>query len=120
MFDKTKNKSTGNEGEGIATQFLVERGYKILERNLRLFCGEIDVLAEKDKKIIIVEVKTVRGTGFGLAQDLVRYKKQEKLRTLAKALEQQYPKRTIQVDVIGVDYSDRENPIIEHIENAVN
>ena len=66
-----------------------------------------------------MEVKTVRGGGFGLAQDLVRYKKQEKLRNLARVLTQEYPKRTIRIDVVGVDLSDPENPAIEHLESAV-
>jgi Holliday junction resolvase-like predicted endonuclease len=67
------------------------------------------------RSIVLVEVKTVSGSGFGGAVDLVRYRKQLKLKTLARALEQEYPKRTIRIDVVGVD-GDR----INHIENAVN
>jgi putative endonuclease len=119
MFDKTKNKSTGNLGEDMAAEYLLNKGYKIIERNLRLFCGEIDILAGDKKTIVVVEVKTVRGSGFGLPQDLVRYKKQLKLKLLARALSQEYPESTIRIDVIGVDYSDIE-PKIEHIVNAVN
>ncbi|MFA6963260.1 MAG: YraN family protein [Patescibacteria group bacterium] len=118
MFDKTKNKSTGNAGEDAATEFLRRKGYKIIDRNLRLFCGEIDILAEYKKVIVIVEVKTVRGAGFGLAQDLVRFAKQNKLRLLARAIAQKYPGRMLRIDVIGVDYSSGE-PKIEHLENAV-
>ena len=118
VFDKTKNKSTGNRGEQEAADFLIGEGYKILERNLRLFCGEIDILAEHKKTIVIVEVKTVRGEGFGLAQELVRYKKQQKLRLLGRAIEQQYPGRDLRIDVIGVDFSSGESKI-EHIVNAV-
>ena len=118
-MNKTRNKSTGNEGEEAAAGFLVKLKYKILGRNINLKFGEIDILAEDKKTIVIVEVKTVRGEGFGLAQELVRYKKQEKLRLLAPALSQQYPDRTIRIDVIGVDYSSGE-PKIEHIINAVN
>lgn len=119
MFDKTKNKSTGDEGEQIAVDHILKLGYKVIERNLRLFCGEIDILAEDKKTIVIVEVKTVRGSGFGQAQDLVRYKKQEKLRLLGRAIEQQYPNRSIRIDVIGVHlYEDP--PRVEHLINAVN
>ena len=114
MFDKTKNKSTGDEGEQEAARYLGQKGYKIIGRNVKLFCGEIDILAEYKKAIIIVEVKTVRGGGFGLAQDLVRFAKQNKLRTL----QQEYPNRMMRIDVIGVDYSTG-TPAIEHIENAV-
>lgn len=119
MYDKTKNKSTGNLGEDTATEYLINKGYKVLARNLRLFCGEIDILAQDKKIIVLVEVKTVRGSGFGLAQELVRYKKQQKLKLLGRALEQQYPNSTIRIDVIGVDFSSGE-PTIEHLINAVN
>lgn len=117
-MDKTKNKSTGNLGEDLAAEFLLKLGYKIVERNLRVTFGEIDILAEDKKTIVIIEVKTVRGEGFGLAQELVRYKKQEKLKLLGRFMEQQYPKRSIRIDVIGVDISGVE-PKIEHLVNAV-
>jgi putative endonuclease len=119
MFDKTKNKSTGNVGEDLATNYLIENKYKILERNLRLSVGEIDILAEVRGIIVIVEVKTVKGSNFGLAQDLVRFKKQNKLKLLASAISQLYPKRTLRIDIIGIDMSGDE-PHIEHLENAVN
>lgn len=118
-FDKTKNKSTGNLGEDLAANYLVKQGYKVLERNLSLSFGEIDILAQQGKNIVIVEVKTVRGSGFGLAQELVRFKKQKKLLLLGKCIVQQYPNSPIRIDVIGVDFSSGD-PKIEHIENAVN
>lgn len=118
-MNKTKNRNTGNLGEDIAAKYLENKGYKILERNYELFLGEIDILAKDRKTIVIAEVKTVRGAGFGLAQELVRYKKQNKLRNLARALEQEHPKSTVRIDVIGVDLSDPSNPEVEHIENAV-
>ena len=118
MFNKTQNKSTGNIGENIAADYLARQGYKILERNLVLPVGEIDILAQKKEIIIIVEVKAVRGAGFGLAQELVRYKKQQKLKLLGRAIEQKYSNRPIRIDVIGVDMRGEE-PKIEHLVNAV-
>jgi len=117
-FNKKDNKITGNFGEDAAAAYLEKKGFKILGRNINLFCGEIDIFAEKGKLLVIVEVKTVRGSGFGQAQDLVRYAKQNKLRLLASAIEQKYPDRPIRIDVIGIDYSG-EKPQIEHIESAV-
>ena len=109
------NKFTGNRGEDIAAGFLEKNGYKILERNLTFTFGEIDILAEAPTKtIVIVEVKTVSGSGWGSAHDLVRYKKQKKLKLLALAVEKEYPGCDIRIDVIGID-GDK----IEHIENAV-
>lgn len=117
-FNKSKNKSTGNEGEDIAAQYLEDKGYKIIDRNVVLPYGEIDILARQKNSIIIVEVKTVRGAGFGTAQDLVRFKKQNKLRLLARGIVQQYPSKTVRIDVVGVDLTESP-PVIEHIESAV-
>jgi len=119
-INRKENKSTGNRGEELAAEFLVGLGYKILERNLRLLVGEIDILAQSGRTIVLVEVKTVRGGGFGLAQELVRFKKQQKLKLLARALYERYPKSTIRIDVIGVDLSVPSEPKFEHLVNAVN
>ena len=113
-MDKTGNKDTGNYGENLAAEYLEKLGYKILERNLKLFCGEIDILAQDRNTIVIVEVKTVRGSGWGSAHNLVRNKKQKKLRLLAAAVAKEYPGRDFRIDVVGID--ERE---IEHIKNAV-
>jgi len=118
VFDKTKNKETGNEGENVAALFLIKKQYKIIDRNIVLDFGEIDILAEYKKTIVIVEVKTVKGNGFGEAIDLVRHAKQKKLRLLAKAMEQQFPGKTIRIDVIGVNMA-ANPPIVTHLESAV-
>lgn len=117
-MQKVLNKKTGNEGETIAAEYLESKGYKILGKNIELSIGEIDILALDHKVVVLVEVKTVKGSGYGPAKDLVRRAKQEKLRNLAKILEQRYPARTIRIDVIGVDLG--ESPAaIEHLINAV-
>ena len=51
----------GQLGENIACEYLVENGYKIIERNFRQKWGEIDIIAKApDKTLVFVEVKTVR------------------------------------------------------------
>lgn len=49
----------GQLGEDKATEFLVQRGFKILDRNYRKKWGEIDIVVKKDKLVRFVEVKTV-------------------------------------------------------------
>jgi len=48
----------GNEAEDIAAGYLASKGYKIRNRNWRHYNKEIDIIAEKDGKVIIVEVKS--------------------------------------------------------------
>lgn len=112
-----KRKETGKNGEDLVEFFLIEKGFSILERNLKLYAGEIDILAKKDKVIVIVEVKTVSGDNFGPAIGYVNVKKQNKLRQLAKILLQKYGEKIpIRIDVAGV--SSRTGKI-DYIENAV-
>ena len=75
-------------------------------------------MAQNKNVIVIVEVKTVRGSGFGLAQELVRYKKQKKLLNLARAIAQKFPNQDLRIDVIGVSL-DYYPPKVEHIISAV-
>ncbi len=49
----------GSLGEEIAVRFLMKRGFKVLDRNYRRPWGELDIVAEKGKKIHFVEVKAL-------------------------------------------------------------
>lgn len=49
----------GEIGEKLAEKFLMKRNYTILDRNYTKKCGEIDVIAEKNGKLVFCEVKTI-------------------------------------------------------------
>lgn len=48
----------GAFGEGYVAERLQKEGYIIKERNFRVKGGELDIIAEKDGIIAVVEVKT--------------------------------------------------------------
>ena len=53
------NKKIGNLGEEISLNYLKNKGFKLINRNwAKLPLGEIDIIAEKNKIIYFVEVKT--------------------------------------------------------------
>jgi len=64
------NRGTGNLGEEIAANFLIARGYTILERNFRCKGGEVDIVARDpaDRSLVFIEVKTRRGLAYGVPQ----------------------------------------------------
>ena len=110
----------GAMAEGVAVKHLKRKGYRILERNLKLRSGEIDVLARKGGVLVIVEVKAMRKeSDFGPPVLRVDARKRRKLRQLAKGLMQKHKLREtdIRFDVVCVDFSQTE-PIVEVIENA--
>lgn len=59
-----KHNKTGEKGEIITSNFLVRKGFSIIDRNYRKKWGEIDIVAQKDNKIHFVEVKTVSRKSF--------------------------------------------------------
>lgn len=109
-----QRKILGASGEDQALEYLINKGYKLFGRNIRLFCGEIDLLMQDENDLVIVEVKTKSSSVFGLASDMITLKKKRKLLQLAKALWQKYPKHNIRVDVVAID-EDK----IDHIISAV-
>ena len=65
----------GRLGESLALGYLLQKNYIILERNWRFQKAEIDIIATKDAKIIIVEVKTRSSNYFGDSQSFVSEEK---------------------------------------------
>jgi putative endonuclease len=50
----------GQIGENLVKTFLMKHDFRILGENYRTKFGEIDIIAQKDKKVHFVEVKTVK------------------------------------------------------------
>lgn len=114
-------KEIGDLGEMAACEYLAAHGYKIIKRNFRLKCGEIDIIAKKDGCTVFVEVKTRRSASFGQPSEYVDLRKQTKIRKTAlcyiKSLD-----TDMRFDVIEVMYSNIRGEFvirsINHIENA--
>ncbi|NNE77978.1 MAG: endonuclease [Pricia sp.] len=52
-----KHNEFGKEGEKIATDYLIKKGYSIVYKNYRYLKSEIDIIAKKDDILAIVEVR---------------------------------------------------------------
>lgn len=131
----SEKRQFGDLGEAKATEFLKQKGYRILDRNYRLAYGEIDIIAAKTagilltkiKELVFVEVKTVRDEGLpnqaALAAQNVHFWKQQRLIKAVKtylAHKKIPPEIPWRIDVIIVVLNGFNNPAkIEHLENAV-
>lgn len=65
----------GKIGEDLAADYLIRKGYTILDRNWRFQKSEIDIIAQKSEIIASIEVKTRSTNEFGNPQDFVNHKK---------------------------------------------
>ena len=52
-----KHNEFGKEGEKLATDFLIDKGYAIKRKNYRYLKSEIDIIAQKEDILAIVEVR---------------------------------------------------------------
>ena len=118
MFFWGKEKKAANFGERVAAKYLKQKGYKIITKNYRLKFGEIDIVAEKDGVIAIVEVKQrAIGTVY-LPREAVNISKQKKIKRTAEhyRIKNKLTDRFFRFDVVEV-IGDKK-PEINHIENA--
>jgi len=69
----------GKWGEDKAAEYLLQNGFKILERNWRHKHCEIDIIATKNELLHFVEVKTRSTAYFGFPEESVTNAKQRKI-----------------------------------------
>jgi putative endonuclease len=108
----------GQTGEELAVAFLQKAGYKILLRNYRQKCGEIDIIAEDRGTLVFVEVKTRTNTSFGSPFAAVTEKKQRQIGRVAQdyLCRNSLFNRPARFDVISILMD--EPPVIELLSNA--
>jgi len=108
----------GKLGEELAANFLLKQAYLIRDRNWRFDRREIDIIAQKDNLLVVVEVKT-RKDGFIENPGEIVNKQKERLLVEAcdayiREFELDFETR---FDVIFISFPEG-NPKIDHIENA--
>jgi len=108
----------GKLGEQIAANYLLKKGYKILERNFYYDKAEIDIIAKNTETLVIVEVKTRNSSFFGDPQDFV---KRAKIKLLVKAANEYIVSNKLDIetrfDIIAILKNNKEETV-EHIKNA--
>lgn len=115
-----KRQKLGKEGENLAVDFLLKKGFKVITRNYRNTFGEIDIIALEGKSLVFVEVKTRRSLEFGNPLESVNKKKQMKLKKTAYFFLNNYKEHfnEMRFDVISIILQNNDNPNIEHIRHA--
>ncbi|MEO9572261.1 MAG: YraN family protein [Polaribacter sp.] len=107
----------GKLGEELAIDFLIDKGYKILEKNYRYLKAEVDIIAQKGGVLAVVEVKTRSTDFFGNPQDFVNPKK---IKLLISAIDHYVVEKDLDVevrfDIIAIIHQKKIK--IEHLKDA--
>ncbi len=110
-------KTTGDLGEDIATEYLQNQGFTIVERNYRYKRAEIDIIARKSNLLVFFEVKARKGNAYGYPEEAVDEKKSEMVLLAAN----NYIYETgwieeIRFDIISISMQEEQE--ITHFEDA--
>ena len=101
----------GKDGEKFAEQYLTDRGYEIIYKNWRHSHYEIDIIARRNNRLHIIEVKTLTDTSLGFPEDSVTKRKFRRIRYAADEFLYQHPEyRHIQYDVLSITIHSRDQP----------
>lgn len=113
-----KHYELGKKGEQMSIDYLINKGYKILNRNWRYQKAEVDIIAQKENMLVAVEVKTRSTNEFGNPQDFVN---QKKIKLLVKAIDEYINQNDLDVEVRFDIIAITKNPSgfeMEHLEDA--
>ncbi|MGM0530982.1 MAG: YraN family protein [Bacteroidota bacterium] len=118
MRNSRNKKTLGKIGEEIAVKFLRNKGLRILNINWVYLHKEIDIIAEDDDFLIMVEVKTRNISFVESPEEMIPMRKQKALIDAAEAYIMIHDiEKETRFDVIIVVFENK-NPTIEHIEDA--
>jgi putative endonuclease len=75
--------AVGLRGERAAAEFLARRGFRVIGGRFLARRGEVDLVCRRGDTLVLVEVKTRTGDGFGLPAEAVGARKRRALRAAA-------------------------------------
>jgi putative endonuclease len=111
----------GRAGEDRAARYLESCGYVVLDRNWRIRDGELDLVVARSGELVVVEVKTRRGEGFGHPFEAIDQRKQRRLWRLAVAWIEAHPEqaqgRRLRLDAVAIVGADPSTATLEHLED---
>ena len=109
----------GKIAEDLAADYLVREGYKILARNFRFQKAEIDIIAEFNEEIVIVEVKARATDAFMEPHEAVNKRKIRLIVNAADAfMNQENRDQHVRFDIISVLPDKKGKLEINHIIDA--
>lgn len=114
-------KRTGTYGEQLAANFLLAKGYTILETNWHCAHGELDIVAQDGDALVFVEVKTRHSATTEEALIGITPRKRERLINSAHTYiaETGRSQADWRIDVIAVALPQSRPPVIDHVEDAL-
>ncbi|HEX9636052.1 MAG TPA: YraN family protein [Acidobacteriota bacterium] len=110
----------GRGGEALAERYLRRLGYRMVERDVRLGRGQLDLIMRENEVLCFIEVKTRRGSGAGDPLEAIDRRKQRQLVQLARRYLQwrHLGEPPCRFDVVAVRSGESGEPVCELVRGA--
>jgi len=119
LYSMAEHNELGKWGEEKASEYLANKGFRILERDWRIGHRDIDIIAIDGDELVFVEVKTRRNNYFMEPELSVNMKKMRSISLAANAYaKMHYVEMPIRFDIVTVLGMKDSNCQINHIDNA--
>ena len=115
------NKDIGSFGEALARDYLISKGYKILNMNFINKFGEIDIICKKNNLLIFCEIKSRYSNSFGSPIESITCYKQKQIIKLSELylISKKYYNFNVRYDIIEVIFNTiTSSHIINHVQDA--
>ncbi len=113
-----EHNALGKKGEQLAIDFLLKKGYDILEKNYRYQKSEVDIIAKTEDILVVVEVKTRSTPEFGNPQEFVKPKQiQSLVKAINNYIEENDLDTEVRFDIVAI-IKNKLGTNIEHLEDA--
>lgn len=108
----------GNTGEALAAAYLMEKGFVILEAQVRTSFGEIDLIAQQGEEVVFVEVKTRAAESHGFPEESITRTKWRHMCQAAETYltEHKLEHRPFRIDVVAIRTKGAAETEIVHFE----
>jgi len=80
-----KNYLKGKGGEEMAKEFLMKKGFELVEMNYENVIGEIDLIMIDKDWLVFVEVKLKVGDKFGTPEEMINKRKLSQVKRVAES-----------------------------------
>lgn len=87
MKTKEENFNKGRYGEKVALEYLLKKGYELVEQNFSItipFKGEIDLIMRDKDRLVFVEVKYKYNDKLGIPEEMIDWRKLGQIRRIAE------------------------------------
>jgi putative endonuclease len=110
----------GRRAEALAAEWLVRRGFVVLDRNHAIRQGEVDLVCDDAGVLVFVEVRSRATETFGSPLETVDGKKGRRVVAAAThwAAGHDALEREMRFDVVGVTFGEDGEPRFEHVRGA--